>query len=197
MEQEGLDRPYRVVELRQNTDEWLEWRLGGIGASEARVIARGRESKSWARLLREKCGEQECFGGNAATERGHELEPVARARFEKKVGFRVQPTCLQSSKHEWLRCSVDGLSSDGLRVVEIKCGERLHGTVRQASMFPKDLYAQLQHILAVTDLPSIDLFCHWPGQKDIHMHVARHDQWIENLMSLEQRFWLQLSQRKQ
>lgn len=156
------------------------------------MIARGRNSKSWARLLDQKCAREECYSGTDAMQRGHELEPKARARFERRVGFTVSPACLQSSEHEWLRCSVDGLSDDGSRVLEIKCGSSLYDRVAGASKFPKDLFAQLQHILAVTDLPMIDFFCHWPGRKDIHYKVARHQDWIDYLISAEHDFWRQV-----
>jgi putative phage-type endonuclease len=151
---------------------------------------------SWARLLREKCGEAECFSGTEAMQRGHELEPKARARFQAKVGIKVHPACLQSNEHEWLQCSVDGLSHDGSRVLEIKCGHGIYHRVSQAKSFPRDLFAQLQHILAVTDLPVIDLFCYWPGLKDIHLEVARDDAWIKGLMSAEHDFWLQVCRRR-
>lgn len=189
-------RTYSIVNLRQNSPEWHEWRQGGIGCSEAPYIARGRESKSWARLLSQKCGEAECFSGNEAMERGLELEPKARSRFQRKVGIKMNPACLQSNEHEWLQCSVDGLSDDGNRVLEIKCGEGIYHRVSQAKTFPKDLFAQLQHILAVTDLPVIDFFCYWPGLKDIHLKIARHDAWIDDLISVEHDFWLQVCRRR-
>lgn len=156
------------------------------------MIARGRDSKSWERLLRQKLGEEECFSGNAATQRGHELEPKARSRFESKAGVKVRPACLQSNKHEWLRCSVDGLSSDGSRVLEIKCGDALHSRISNATTLPRDLFSQLQHILAVANLPAIDLFCHWPGRADLHYSVPRDNEWIDYLISVERDFWLQV-----
>ena len=129
-------------------------------------------------------------------ERGLELEPKARSRFQRKVGIEMNPACLQSNEHEWLQCSVDGLSDDGSRVLEIKCGEGIYHRVSQAKTFPKDLFAQLQHILAVTDLPVIDFFCYWPGLKDIHRKIARHDAWIDDLISAEHDFWLQVCRRR-
>ncbi|MBN2566264.1 MAG: YqaJ viral recombinase family protein [Candidatus Eisenbacteria bacterium] len=189
-------RPYKVVQLEQNTPAWHEWRQDGIGASEARMIARGRGSKSWDRLLDQKCAREEGFSGTDAMRRGHELEPKARARFEHKVGLKVRPACLQSIEHEWLRCSVDGLSHDGTRVVEIKCGSSLYDRVAEASTFPKDLFAQLQHILAVTGLRSVDFFCHWPGRKDIHQSVARHQEWIDCLIAAEYDFWREVCRQR-
>lgn len=87
---------------------------------------------------------------------------------------------------------MDGLSDDGGRVVEIKCGPSLYDRVAGASTFPKDLFAQLQHILAVAGLPMIDFFCHWPGREDIHNKVQRHDEWIEYLIAAEYDFWRQV-----
>jgi putative phage-type endonuclease len=158
------------------------------------MIARGRDSRSWASLLSQKCSGEECYSGSAAMQLGHELEPKARSRFEAKVGVKVSPACLQSNRHGWLRCSVDGLSSDGSRVLEIKCGKSLHDRMATAQTFPKDLFAQLQHILAVTELPAIDFFCHWPGRTDIHYRVQRHAGWIQSLLAAERDFWQEVCQ---
>lgn len=68
-------RPYTIVQLQQNTPAREAWRQDGVGASEACMIARGRDSKSWDRLLDQKCKREVCFSGTDAMQRGHELEP--------------------------------------------------------------------------------------------------------------------------
>ena len=179
---------YTIVNLQQGTKEWLEWRSQGIGASDAPAIMGENPWKNAAFLLREKClGKTN--GSNAAMARGTALEPEARKRYVTKVGIRVVPACLQSLKHEWLRASVDGLAADGSTVVEIKCGESVYSKASTFREVPGYYYGQLQHILAVTNLQTIDFFCYLPEQPEVLLRVARDNIYIKRLLEAEYLFW--------
>ena len=120
------------------------------------------------------------------------MEPIARGRYEAMFGSRVEPVCVQSKQHDWLRASLDGLAVDGSAVVEIKCGERVHHYARSKRAVPRYYYGQLQHILAVTGLPQIDFFCHLPGRPDVHLRVPRDGPYIERLLTAEAAFWAEV-----
>ena len=191
-----MSSAYTVINLEQGTAEWLEWRSQGIGASDAPTIMGENPWKSSARLLAEKLGTVEKFAGNAAMARGSALEPEARKRYETITGNRVSPTCLQSNEHEWQRASLDGLSADGSAVVEIKVGDSVYKKTASTRQVPRYYVGQLQHILAVTDLPHIDFFCWLPNRPEIHLCVNRDDRYIARLIVAEQEFWQQLIKRK-
>jgi predicted phage-related endonuclease len=80
--------------------------------------------KSAGELLHEKRGPALDFGQNAARARGTELEPEARRRYVAKTGRDVRPICLQSTRYDWLRVSLDGFANKqqeawrGLKLVE-------------------------------------------------------------------------------
>ena len=187
---------YTVVNLQQGTTEWLEWRSNGIGASDAPAIMGENPWKSPADLLSEKLGTAEQFEGSAAMVRGTALEPEARKRYEAISKVRVTPACLQSTKHTWQRASVDGLAADGSTVVEIKCGDSVYRKTASSRQVPSYYIGQLQHILAVTELPCIDFFCWLPGLQDIHLRVERDDPYIARLIVTEQAFWQQIIKQK-
>jgi len=181
---------YIIVELEQGTREWLEWRHKGIGASDAPVVMGENPWKTAAQLLHEKRGRAARESvQNAAMARGTLLEPEARRRYISRTGRDVQPACLQSSEHEWLRASVDGLTNSGDVVVEIKCGESVYRNTSQNGCAPDYYYGQLQHILAVTGLRSLDFWCYLPGLPDILVPVKRDNNYIERLLNLEFQFW--------
>jgi hypothetical protein len=48
---------------------------------------------------------------------GTKLEPEARKLYNAETGKDVRPVCVQSSKYEWLRASLDGLSTNHDAVV--------------------------------------------------------------------------------
>ena len=156
-----MDRPFKLVELQQNSSEWHAWRHKGTGASGASV-AISKRGMSRARLLEEKRGSEppEDSYTNEAMDTGTKLEPKARSRYNEKYGTNVRAVCVQSTQYPWLRASLDGLSEDGNLVLEIKCGARVHQQALER--FPVQYKAQVQHILAVTGLPSINFWCYWP-----------------------------------
>jgi putative phage-type endonuclease len=141
-----------IVELQQGTTEWREWRHNGIGASDASTIMGENRFKSAAQLLNEKLGPAQDYGQNAAMARGAELEPEARRLYIAKTGREVRPVCLQSTRYDWLRASLDGFAINHDAVVEIKCGQSAYRTASQTGSVPDYYYGQMQHILAVTGL---------------------------------------------
>ncbi|MFZ2644318.1 MAG: YqaJ viral recombinase family protein [Verrucomicrobiia bacterium] len=181
--------PYVIVELKQGTREWLEWRHGGLGASDAPVVMGENPWKTADELLREKRGPATESVQNAAMSRGTLLEPEARKCYMLRSGRGVQPACLQSNQYEWLRASVDGITSDGDAVVEIKCGESVYRKTSQSGRVPDYYYGQLQHILAVTGLESIDFWCYLPTYPELLLPVVRDDSYINRLLNAEFKFW--------
>lgn len=188
----GLNRPYSIVSLTQGTKEWLEWRHQGIGASEAPTIM-GENPWKWPDQLRiEKKRAVREGTQNEAMATGTALEPVARAHYCSTVGMVVEPACLQSLEHDWLRASVDGITADGQRVVEIKCGQSVYRKTAGSRRAPDYYYGQLQHILAITGLPVIDFLCFFPPNPPLLIEVRRNDAYIQKLLAAEKAFWQRL-----
>lgn len=111
-----------------------------------------------------------------------------------KTGRQVWPACLQSTRYDWLRASVDGLTVNGDAVVEIKCGNRVYQMASQDDSVPDYYYGQTQHILAVTGLDSLDFWCYWPGNPELLIPVPRDAVYIERLLDRELEFWRQARQ---
>ena len=185
-----MDRPYKIVELKQGTPEWHAWRHKGIGASDAKA-AISKRGISRARLLRDKRAFEppENSYTSEAMDRGTELEPKARRRYNETYGNNIRAVCVQSTQYPWLRASLDGLSDDGNLVVEIKCGAGVHQQALER--FPVQYKGQVQHILAVTGLPSLHFWCYWPKSPNPEiLHVIKRDEeYIKNLLDKEQEFW--------
>jgi len=193
----NINSEFTIVDLEQGSHKWHEWRRNGIGATNAKVTI-GDRGKTFERLLRIKAGlEEESGYQNSAMALGVELEPEARTKYIARTGTMVKPVCVQSTNHEWLRASLDGIADDHSGVVEIKCGARVYEIVDESGSIPDYYYAQTQHILAVTGLRSLDFWCHWPENPDLLVNVPRNDAYIKNLLEKEEEFWnLVLSLRK-
>jgi putative phage-type endonuclease len=119
------------------------------------------------------------------------LEPVARRAYINHTCIEVDPVCVQSLQHAWMRASLDGLSADGRHVVEIKCpGEKDH-QLADSGFVPEKYFAQLQHILAVTGLAEIHYWSFrfgWP----LLLNVNRDDAFVAALIEKESAFWSQV-----
>ena len=195
MTSEAHPSAFTFVNLEQGTPAWLDWRRQGIGASDAPTIMGENPWKRASQLLEEKCGAMET-GSSSAMAIGSALESEARNRFESELGLTVAPACLQSLSKTWLRASVDGITADATRVVEIKCGQSVYRKTSQSRNVPRYYLGQLQHILAVTNLNEIDFWCYWPDCPEIHLVVPRDEEYIGRLLKAELSFWLQVERRR-
>jgi putative phage-type endonuclease len=186
-------RPYQIIALVERTDAWWAWRQGGIGSSDAASILGEKRAKSAERLLFEKQHPPKASGRSFVRAQGAALERAARKHYNVAVGLTVEPACVQSVGRPWQRASLDGLSADGERVVEIKCGLATYQSAVARQRPPRHHVAQLQHILAVTGLPVIDYWCHCPPHPPLRLEVRRDEAMIERLLVAEEIFWLRFA----
>lgn len=184
-----MQPPYRRVLLQQGSLEWHQWRNSGIGASDAAVIMGENRFKTVDDLIREKRAPVGSSQMNAAMAKGVELEGPARAEYCSRFARTVEPACLQSLQHEWLRASVDGLSECGSHLVEIKCGQSAYRQTAATDRPPDYYYGQLQHALAISGLETMDFWCYWPGCPPLHAIVKRNETYIRRMLTAEQRLY--------
>lgn len=188
-----MTRPYEILPLVERTPAWWEWRRNGIGSADAATILGAKPAKSVERLLREKQQPDDPPARNFARDRDAKLERAARAACGLASGETFHPACVQRRDRPWQRASLDGLSGDGRRAVEIKCGRAAYQSACARARPPRHHYAQLQHILSVTDLPTISYWCHLPPHRPLHLEIARDDRYIERLLAAETAFWNRLT----
>lgn len=130
-----------ISNIEQGTQEWLNLRLGLITCSEIKTIrADGKGAQTYINGLAYEriTGEPaSVFAGNEWTERGHDLEGVARDLYELKTGLKVEQVSFIKNKGF-------GYSPDGL-VNEI-VGGKLHyrGAIEIKTKQPKDQIAILR-----------------------------------------------------
>lgn len=188
-------RFYRNYEISQDTPEWLKWRESVLGASDAPTVMSENPWKSRKQLLEEKLGLRPGFQGNAATEEGKRLEPVARRRIQEEFGIALDPTLVQSSFYPFLAASLDGMDSRSLEIFEIKCGRKSFEEVRRTRQVPKYYYGQLQHMLMVTRMAQLHFSVFRPEHGLITLTVARDDAYIGRLLEAELEFAQELTAR--
>jgi putative phage-type endonuclease len=178
-----------MIPQQQGSEEWLEWRKNKIGASDASAIMGISPWKSAYQLWQEKIGLRDPEAPTDRMKRGLELEPIARQRYEEMTGNVVEPCVLVHPKHDWMIASLDGMSMDNRRFVEIKCvSENSHEIARQGDI-PKHYYCQLQHQLAVAGLDSCHYFS-FNGTEGVIVECFRDDDFINEMIEKEKEFHL-------
>lgn len=188
-----MPRPYLIISLVEHTPAWWEWRRFGVGSADAATILGENRGKSVEHLLAGKAQPAKDSARRFEQDRSATQERRARAEYCRMLAITVQPACLQSLSRPWQRASVDGLSADGQRAVEIKCGKATYATVAARQRPARPHVAQLQHILAVTGLPAMDYWCYCPPHPALRLEVRRDEAYIARLLAAEEVFWRRLA----
>jgi putative phage-type endonuclease len=179
---------YLIEHIEQGTTEWLNWRKGVIGASDAPTIMGENPWRSPSYLLKEKLGNHKEWGGNEATREGSRLEEVARQIIAKEFKQKLSPAIVQDSKDPFLAASLDALSSKNTTIYEIKCGAKSYELTSATDEVPSYYAAQLQHMLMVTQLDSLFYASYRPGEELIILEIYRDESYIKELRKRETKF---------
>jgi putative phage-type endonuclease len=180
------------LELEQGTAEWLKWRDLGIGGSDAAAIMGSTPYMDVLELYNRKLGLEPPLQTNAAMQRGHDLEPIARVEFELETGLHMKPGCFIHPEYDFMRASLDGISADGKYILEIKCpGLTTHREALTGKIKPY-YFTQMQHCMAVT-ATEMCYYCSYTDLPDIQSlyitEIERDDAYIERMIQREAIFW--------
>ena len=164
-----------IINCEQNSPEWFQARLGLATASHAddiiaQIGPRGGIPKGRQTLLYKLAGEiitgtpAEQYT-NADMERGHVMEPEARAAYElvtdadlRQVGFLKRGRAGASPDSMVLF----GGKAEGM--VEIKTKKpHILIPVLVADEIPAEHVDQMQFQMWIAELEWVDLVCYWPG----------------------------------
>lgn len=188
--------------MEQRTPEWFAARRGIPTASGFKQIITSRGEKSTSantymnKLLAEwMVGESEDYQ-NEWMVRGTELEPEARKWFEFVTDLEVKEegfiTCLDGM----CGCSPDGLVGDDSGL-EIKCpAPQTHIKYLLDGKLPSDYVPQVQGSMYITGRKSWHFVSYLPNAKNLHIEVARDDEWCEKFDAIIRKFLADLLDKR-
>jgi len=177
-----------MIQLEQNTPQWLEFRKNKIGASEAPIVMKKSPYRTPFQLWEEKLSLADPQKQNWAMQKGHENEPRARAALEEIIGMPLRPQISLSGQRSWMMASLDALSECRSIAAEIKhVGEETHEIARQGKV-PDQYIHQCQHILECEGLDRMIYFsCH--KEERIIVWVGRDEKIIKEMLEEEEKFY--------
>jgi len=194
-----------VIAERMGRHDWLEWRRGGIGGSDAAAVAGlspfGNPWTVWA----DKRGLTPLEGPeNRGRRAGRLLEPVILDWFEEDSGLEVldRQAMVVHQDHDWMRATLDGHAYQDVEgggpgvtpswpecvgVVEAKASNGLDG--RWKDGVPEYIVIQAQHQMAVDGAARAYVAVLLRGDSFLWFQLERDEGAIAMLMEIEERFW--------
>ncbi len=177
--------------MKQNTQEWLDFRRDKIGASDAAAIMKISPWQTpyqlWENKLFGKDKEQ-----TSAMKRGSYYEEEARGAFEKEMNLSVMPKVIVSSEREWQMASLDGVTFDGTVFTEIKVptNKDAHELAKKGVI--ADHYnVQMQHQFSTDKSLQHGFFCsYWADTKEVAIvEIRKDDSLIDQMLEEEEKFY--------
>lgn len=176
------------TDFEQGSDDWFKARLGIPTASVfSTVMAKGKgggESITRRKLMLNLIGEQMTGKpapgySNKHMERGHEMEPDARALYAMLKD--VEPQQVAFLRRGRVGASPDSLvGNDGMLEIKTKQPD-LHLEAFLARRLPPEHKAQCQGQLWVAQREWLDFVSYWPGLPPLIVRVDRDEPYIATI----------------
>lgn len=142
----------KIINLKQGTPEWEEFRRSKIGSSDTPIICGVSPYKSSSQLWKEKMGFETTFH-TYAMDRGKMEEERLRPLLCDLYQADLQPLVGQDEEHEWMIASFDGIDQQKGIMVEIKyTNEDNYARIVNSKEYPIHYIYQIQHALFVCKL---------------------------------------------
>lgn len=177
-----------LEDMQQGTDAWLELRKTKVTATDAMAIMGVSPWTNALELWQEKVGLKEPKSINSAMTRGMLLEPKARACYEKMTGELMLPEVVLHPVDDWMMASLDGLSLDRKKILEIKCTSRKNHDIAKNGQIPEYYIPQVQHQIYVAGVDTCEYFS-FDGVDGVVVVVRRDDAYIARMIEKEREFY--------
>jgi len=195
----------QILTLGQGTPEWHAARLGIITMSELKtLLVKGKGPGGFGTgalsYMHQLIGERitgepsDVFQGNTHTQRGHELEPVARELYQEATGLpRLEQVgiILNHGVGYSPDCLVD---SRGLVEIKTKLPKYQIELLLNDEL-PQEHVAQCQGGLWVSEREWIDFVSYWPGMPLFVKRAYRDEAMIRTIAERVEAFYEELERR--
>ena len=177
----------KIIDIKQGTPEWNEFRRKHIGASDSPAIAGVSPWKTIEELWAEKVFDIR-MPVTGAMQRGIDLEPHAREYFIQQTGIEVFPLVAEDEKYPFLSASYDGISLDHKTILEIKCPSSIKGVDRYPEIYIPQFQKQM-YIAGVQELYYLSYFVCKKVVTSNLFKVQREQEYIDKMIDKEVKFW--------
>ena len=199
MESKPLAIQARIFLGEQGSQEWLNWRREGVGASDQAVLAGVSKYATIPSLLLDKMGlspPKENYGMLWGKSREADIAKIVLAKYQKEA----KPMCIVHPELNFMRCSYDLMTDDFTWAVEVKtCNAKTYKELLLGRQ-PPDHYWQNHHQYAVTPELQELIYCAVHRDKgvdkEIFMHIRRDERLVQQCIENAEKFMNQLKEAK-
>lgn len=197
----GTYEPDVVVETEGlSEDDWLEYRRGGIGGSDASIIFGVSHFRTGRELYYDKLGIKPYRDEEDKTwlqkKMGHVLEDLVAEVFSKKTGLKVYQIKKMFSHplYSFMRADVDYFAElpDGrIAIVECKTTNYQNRDAWDGDKYPYQYELQIRHYMAVMNIDVAFIACLWGNSENdfTYRRVERDIEFEDQIIETEQDFW--------
>ena len=191
----------RLVDVRTlDREEWLRWRMRGIGGSDAAGVMGLSPFSTPLSVYFDKV-QFEASEPTIAQEVGIKLEPYVRRKFVKWIaeveGIEIQVKkehhILQHPEHPWMIANLDGYfyhpKLNCICLLECKTTSAFMADEWDEETLPDGYYIQVQHCLAVTGWKFAYVAYLVGNNKFGAMVIPRNEEVIASIIEQEKNFW--------
>ncbi|WP_417329205.1 lambda exonuclease family protein [Halomonas cupida] len=195
-----------IKHLEQGGDQWHAARCGIVTMSELHtLLVNGKGPGGFGAgafsYMNQLIGERitgepaDVFQGNRHTERGHELEPIARDLYCERSGAEVEEVGI--ILNHGAGYSPDSLvGRDGLTEIKTKM-PKYQVEVLISGEIPKEHIAQCQGGLWISEREWIDFISYWPGMPLFVKRAYRDEKMIRTIAERVEAFYEEMESRMQ
>lgn len=172
-------------------EEWLDWRRGGIGGSDAATIVGLNPYTSLLELYADKEGYMPDKDDNEAMRIGRDLEAYVAERWAEKTGKKYRRTNYMYAHDDYpfVRANVDREVVGENAGLECKTTSVYNKHDFEGGEIPLWYYCQCQHYMAVMGYERMYLAVLVLGKAFYDFVIERNDNEIRVLLDNEIEFW--------
>lgn len=178
---------FKVVDLDQNTPQWLDFRRHCIGASDIPIIMGMFPGKNQYTLWLIKTGRKSEGVAGYLAERGQRLEPAARELAEKHFNTTFESPVVYRKDTPWALASLDGIDPTKTVLIEIKCPSFANYEKIKSGEIPEAYVAQCHWQMYVTGANSVHLFAYSGEEYTVH-EIKRNHLLIDQIVEAAEQF---------
>ena len=184
----------RLVDVNKIThEEWLKYRKMGITGTDAGAIVGMNPYNSALQVFVDKTTDNIEVFDNEAMKQGRDLEEYVAHRFCETTGKKVRRAnaIYMSDEHPWMMADFDRLVVGEKAGLECKTVSAYSSDKWKNGAIPLHYQLQVQHYLGVSGYDAWYIAALIFGKEFIVHKIERDEDLIQNLITIEKRFWEQ------
>jgi putative phage-type endonuclease len=180
-----------VNTLHLSHEEWLKYRMQGIGGSDAAAICNLSRYRSAMAVYLDKLGELPPLEDNPKMKAGRVLEPIIADWFAEETGYKVwrQNAIFQHPEHPFMLANIDRWLPGMNAGLECKNTSEYAAGDWEGTEAPREYILQCNHYMAVTGADRWFLAVLIGGWNFQWRVIERDEELIRSLIEIERNFW--------